>query len=56
MIDKVQIISFIIANAPEYNVRCHSCGWLLAKRMRLTEGHIEIKCPKCKSINKIMFN
>lgn len=36
------------------DVRCHSCGALLAKRLDLVQGSLEIKC-RCKTINKISF-
>lgn len=56
MIDKLQIVSFIILDPQDLNVRCFNCGWLLAKRLKLSEGHIEIKCQKCGRINKIIFS
>lgn len=36
------------------DVRCHKCSALLAKRVDLVQGSLEIKC-KCKTINKISF-
>jgi len=36
-------------------VRCAKCGHLLAKKMSFAIGQFEIKCDKCKIINKISF-
>lgn len=34
-------------------VRCKSCGKLLFKIKHEKDSYIEIKCPKCKWLNKI---
>lgn len=46
----------IVYEIPEEDteVRCSSCGALIAKRAVIVEGYIEIKC-KCKTINRISF-
>ena len=37
------------------DIRCASCGALLAKKAKVTHGTIEIKCHRCKMINNIGF-
>lgn len=53
-LDKVQILVYTIGIEQD-SVRCYSCGSLLAKRLKLTQGHIQIKCGKCKELNNISF-
>lgn len=33
--------------------RCKNCGKLLFRVDKKTQGKIEVKCTKCKEINKI---
>lgn len=35
-------------------LRCVKCGRLL-ERVLIGNGYIEIKCPKCKEVNKFRF-
>ena len=35
------------------DVRCYSCGRLLAKKVIFTQGYLEVKCGHCGEINKI---
>lgn len=37
------------------DVRCCNCGKLLAKEA-MGDGKIELKCPKCKKLNKVTFS
>ena len=36
-------------------VRCHKCGKMIANRYKFSVGGVEIKCPRCKILNKIKF-
>ena len=40
--------------AQSTDIRCHYCGKLIAREAK-GEGEIELKCSKCKQINKIKF-
>lgn len=53
-LDKLQFVVYS-STIEQENVRCYSCGHLIAKRLKLTQGHIQIKCNKCKELNNITF-
>jgi len=38
--------------APVTDVRCTQCDKLLAKES-ISDGVFEIKCPRCKTINRV---
>jgi phage FluMu protein Com len=49
-LDKIQFLMYTI-NSDE--IRCQSCGALLGKMLKFTQGHIQIKCHRCKQLNDI---
>lgn len=53
-LDKIQLLVYALSIEQE-EIRCHSCGSIIAKRLKLTQGHIQIRCRKCKTDNDISF-
>ena len=38
-------------NLKEREIRCPNCGFLITKVFSDINGHLQIKCEKCKSVN-----
>lgn len=51
-LDKIQFLVYTI-KVGQQDVRCRSCGALLLRLLKFTNGHIQIKCQRCKEINDI---
>lgn len=53
-LDKTQN-SVYYSNKDISSIRCATCKTTLAKNAKIGIGEFEIKCKRCKTINKIQF-
>lgn len=43
-------------NKVNHEIRCNKCGKLLGRIKISTDGLIEMKCPKCKTVDTYKLN
>lgn len=53
---QIHFVKYAVRLDKVYHFRCARCKHLLGKMYNVKDGEVEIKCSRCKSINRLKFN